>query len=40
MNKFIRVLLLFFFVSFEANGNEINYFPEGIDYWRDKGKKN
>lgn len=40
MSNFIKVLLLLFFILFEASGEEINYFSEGIDYWRDKGKKN
>ena len=40
MSDFIKVLFLFFFIPLQASGDEINYFSEEIDYWKDKGKKN
>ena len=40
MSNLIKVFLLFFLISLQASGDEISYFSKGIDYWKDKGKKN
>ena len=34
------LLFLFLLTLYQAKGDDLNYFSDGIDYWGDKRKKN
>lgn len=39
MNNFIRLLILISLIPYQAMGDELSFFSDGINYWAE-GKKN